>query len=131
MADWIHALSLQIVTGKAMPSTRHINAKYAPKASRGIPLSGKGFIVTAPAALSREEDKEVEMFDLTINTISDLRRANEATYYEEHPDHQATVMNLAPSPTKGVDIVTTPGARDIAENLVTLMGVDPLAQGNQ
>eukprot|EP00978_Attheya_sp_CCMP212_P026736 scaffold88442_cov26-Attheya_sp.AAC.1 len=30
-----------------------------------------------------------------------------------------------------MDIVTTPGARDIAENLATLMGVNPLAQGNQ
>eukprot|EP00978_Attheya_sp_CCMP212_P036316 scaffold163707_cov49-Attheya_sp.AAC.4 len=52
-------------------------------------------------------------------------------YYGEHPAHHATVMNLAPSPTKAMDIVTTPGARDIAENVATLMGVDPLAQGNQ
>eukprot|EP00978_Attheya_sp_CCMP212_P028914 scaffold101093_cov27-Attheya_sp.AAC.3 len=73
------------------------------------------------------------MFDLTINKISDLRCANKANYYKEHPAKQAIEMNLAPSSTtKGVDIVTTPGARDITENHVApLMGVDPLAQGHQ
>jgi hypothetical protein len=133
MADWIHALSLQILTGKAMPSTRHIDAKYAPKPSRGIALSGKGFIVTAPTALSREEDNELEMYDLTINTISDLRRANEAIYYEAHPANHVIAMDLAPSPTKAgvVDITTGPGAQSIAENLATLMGVDPLMQGDK
>eukprot|EP00978_Attheya_sp_CCMP212_P027284 scaffold91390_cov35-Attheya_sp.AAC.1 len=131
MDDWVHAVSLQVLTGKAMPSTRHIESKYAPKVNRGISMSGKGFIVTAPAALNREEDNELEMFDLAINTISDdLRRANEALYYEAHPKHHAIAMDLAPSPTKGIEITTTPGAQEIAENLATLMGVDPLAQGN-
>jgi hypothetical protein len=42
------------------------------------------------------------------------------------------MMNFTPFPTKGVDIITTSGARDIAKNLATLlMGVDPLAQRNQ
>eukprot|EP00978_Attheya_sp_CCMP212_P044587 scaffold315492_cov46-Attheya_sp.AAC.3 len=74
------------------------------------------------------------MFDLTINKISDLRHANEAKYYEEHPDKQLIAMNLAPSvnsPNQDVDIKITPDARDIAENLATLMGVDPLDQGNK
>eukprot|EP00978_Attheya_sp_CCMP212_P033436 scaffold134938_cov55-Attheya_sp.AAC.1 len=72
------------------------------------------------------------MFDLIISKISDLRHVNEAKYYEENPVKQAIAMNLAPSPTKGVDIITTPGARDIAEHVATLMGVmDPLAQGHQ
>eukprot|EP00978_Attheya_sp_CCMP212_P029471 scaffold104832_cov26-Attheya_sp.AAC.1 len=74
------------------------------------------------------------MFDLTINKISDLRRANEAAYYEAHPEKQVIAMNLAPSPnttSQGIDIKTTPDARDIAENLATLMGVDPLDQGNK
>jgi hypothetical protein len=59
-----------------MPSTCHIKSKYAPKASQGISLSGKGFIVTAPAALSREEDDKTEMFDLTIkqNNFGPLSR---------------------------------------------------------
>eukprot|EP00978_Attheya_sp_CCMP212_P028915 scaffold101093_cov27-Attheya_sp.AAC.4 len=57
IADWLHALSLQVLAGKSFPDTRHINVKYAPKPHRGIHLSPKGYIVNPPAALSIEEEK--------------------------------------------------------------------------
>eukprot|EP00978_Attheya_sp_CCMP212_P039439 scaffold205062_cov55-Attheya_sp.AAC.2 len=80
MADWLHTLSLQVLSGKAFPNTRHIEDKYALKASRGI-LSTKGYIVNSPAALSIKEEHKTEMYNLAINKILDLRRANKAKYY--------------------------------------------------
>eukprot|EP00978_Attheya_sp_CCMP212_P013401 scaffold33707_cov50-Attheya_sp.AAC.2 len=103
---------------------------------RGIRLSAKGYIVTAPVALTSEEDHEADMYKLTTNTISDLHRANEDKYYDAHPHKRAIVMKLPiipPSPTTqaapGVDIIVQPGTQSIAEHVITLLGADPLAQG--
>eukprot|EP00978_Attheya_sp_CCMP212_P025620 scaffold82776_cov61-Attheya_sp.AAC.2 len=62
-----------------------VDTKYLPTTGRGICLSAKGYIVTAPVALSSEEDHKADMYNLTINTISDLRRANEDRYYYAYP----------------------------------------------
>eukprot|EP00978_Attheya_sp_CCMP212_P001147 scaffold2391_cov26-Attheya_sp.AAC.1 len=136
MEDWLNALALQHVSGTAFQDARHVDSKYLPTIGRGIRLSAKGYIVTGPVALSSEEDHEADMYKLTINTLSDLRRANEYKYYDAHPNKRAIVMKLPinpPSPTThagpGIDIVVQPGAQSIAEHVITLLGADPLAQG--
>eukprot|EP00978_Attheya_sp_CCMP212_P001327 scaffold2754_cov37-Attheya_sp.AAC.2 len=57
MEDWLNALALQHVSSTVFQDTRHVNAKYLPTSmGRGIHLSAKGYIVTAPVALSSKED---------------------------------------------------------------------------
>ena len=141
MEDWLNAVALQHVAGTSFQDVRHVDSKYLPTAGRGIRISARGYIVTAPVALSSEEDHEVDMYRLTTNTISDLRRANEDRYYDASPHKRAIVLNLpiptattptATTPTQvppAIDITVQPGAQSIAEQVMHLLGADPLTQG--
>eukprot|EP00978_Attheya_sp_CCMP212_P042895 scaffold270071_cov31-Attheya_sp.AAC.1 len=60
MEDWLNALALQHISGTAFQDASNVDSKSLPTIGRGIRLSAKGYIVTAPVALSSEEDHEAD-----------------------------------------------------------------------
>eukprot|EP00978_Attheya_sp_CCMP212_P021681 scaffold63649_cov73-Attheya_sp.AAC.1 len=70
MAEWFHAVSLQVLTNNPIPDLTHVDAKYKPPVGVGITLASKGFPVLDPVALSTDDADERERYELAIGTTA-------------------------------------------------------------
>jgi hypothetical protein len=99
LRGWIDAIDRQVASTKPTPNLQHLGPDFLPKVPKHVTISKSGFPVNNATALSNDDEDEKERYEIVLHQLNGLRIANEAKYFQKHPEHQLEILPANMRPT--------------------------------